>query len=76
MTNGLTQRYIIAISDSKKKLLLLLLLIVIVIIVVFIFPQIIEIGAVLQLKNPNHYKLLNLLNVTKMYYTLQNFITR
>ena len=57
MTNGLTQRYIIAISDSKKKLLLLLLLIVIVIIVVFIFPQIIEIGIVLKLKNSNYYKL-------------------
>ena len=31
---------------------------------------------VLQLKNPNYYKLLHLLNVTKNYYTLQNFITR
>ena len=44
--------------------------------IVFIFSQIIVIGIVLQLKNPNYYKLLHLLNVTKMYYTLQNFKTR
>jgi len=51
-----------------KKLLLLLLLIVI--IIVFIFPQIIVIRTVLQLKNPNYYKLLNfklhLLNFKKI----------
>ena len=31
---------------------------------------------VLQLKNPNYYKLLHLRNVTKIYYALQNFLTR
>ena len=51
-------------------------IILIVIMIVFIFSQIIVIGIVLQLKNPNYYKLLHLLNVTKMYYTLQNFKTR
>ena len=44
--------------------------------IVLIFPQIIVKGIVLQLKNPNYYKLLHLLNVTEIYYTLQNFITR
>ncbi len=39
------------------------------IIIVFIFPQIIVIEIVLQLKNPNYYKLLHLLKVTKMYNT-------
>jgi len=34
------------------------------------------IGIVIQLKNLNYYKLLHLLNVTKMYCTLQNIITR
>ena len=48
---------------------------VIVFIIVFIFPQIIVIGIVLQLKTPNYYKLLHLLNVTKICYKLQNFIT-
>ncbi len=43
-----------------KKILLLLLPIVI--------------GIVLQLENLNYYKLLHLLNVTKIYYTLQNYI--
>ena len=47
-----------------------------VIIIAFIFPQILVIGIVLQLKNPNYDKLLYLLNVTKIYYTLQNVITR
>ena len=47
-----------------------------VIIIAFIFPQILVIGIVLQLKNPNYDKLLYLLNVTKIYYTLQNDITR
>jgi len=32
-------------------------------------------GIVLQLKNPDYYKLLHLLKVTKIYYTLQH-ITR
>jgi hypothetical protein len=44
--------------------------------IVLIFPQIIVKGIVLQLKNPNYYKLLHLLNVTEIYYTFQNFITR
>ena len=46
-----------------------------VIIIVFIFPKIKVIGIVLQLKNLNYHKLLHLLNVIRIYYTLQNFIT-
>ena len=49
------QRYIIAISNSKKLLLLLLLSLVVIVIITFLFfPQIIVIGSVLQLKNPNY----------------------
>jgi len=44
--------------------------------IVLIFPQIIVIGILLQLKNPNYNKLLHLLNVAEIYYTFQNFITR
>jgi hypothetical protein len=66
---------------KKNKLLLLLLLIVI--IIVFIFPQIKVIGIVLQLENPNYYKLLHLLNITKnvlyitkFYNKLKNLYTK
>ncbi len=60
----------------KKLLLLLLTLLIVIVIViksVFIFPQKFVIGILLQLRNPNYYKLLHLLNVTKIYYALQNF---